>query len=96
MPTSKSDTALSENFALGLRGEYFGENNTGYGIIGAYDNDLSASVIDLTLSGNITIGDLTLIPEIRLDAASEDVFLDGDGKATSSLASFVLAGVYAF
>ncbi|WP_020538512.1 outer membrane beta-barrel protein [Lewinella cohaerens] len=88
--------ALSESFALGLRGEYFGENNTGYGIIGAYDTDLSASVIDLTLSGNITIGDLTLIPEIRLDAASEDVFLDGDGKATSSLASFVLAGVYAF
>lgn len=88
--------ALSESFALGLRGEYFGENNTGYGIIGAYDTDLSASVIDLTLSGNITVGDLTFIPEIRLDSASEDVFLDGDGKATSSLVSFVLAGVYAF
>ena len=88
--------SLSETVALGLRGEYFGENNGGYGIIGAYDIDASASIIDLTLSGNINIGNLTLIPEVRLDSASEDVFLDGDGKATSSLVSFILAGVYGF
>ncbi len=87
---------LNDVLALGVRGEYFGESNAGYGIIGLYDTDLSASIIDLTLSANITIGDLTLIPEIRLDSASEDIFLDGDGKATSSLASFVLAGVYGF
>ena len=88
--------SLSETVALGFRGEYFGENNGGYGIIGLYDMESSASIIDLTLSGNITLGNLTLIPEIRLDSASEDVFLDGDGKATSSLASFILAGVYGF
>ncbi|MEZ4986816.1 MAG: porin [Saprospiraceae bacterium] len=89
--------AFSDDFALGFRGEYFGESQGGYGIIGAYDlTDLSASIIDLTLSANVKFGDLTLIPEIRLDAASQDIFLDGDGKATSSLASFVLAGVYAF
>ena len=88
--------AFSDMFALGFRGEYFGENNGGYGIIGAYDMDLAASVIDLTLSGNITIGNLTLIPEVRLDSASQDVFLDGDEKATSSLVSFILAGVYGF
>lgn len=88
--------SLSDALALGLRGEYFGENNGGYGIIGAYDIDAMASVIDLTLSANITLGNLTIIPEFRLDAASQDVFLDGDGKATSSLASFVLAGVYGF
>ncbi|MEL7424114.1 MAG: porin [Bacteroidota bacterium] len=87
---------LSDAVALGFRGEYFGENNGGYGIIGAYDFDAAASIIDLTLSANITLGDLTVIPEIRFDSASEDVFLDGDGKATSSLASFILAGVYAF
>lgn len=87
---------LSDAVALGFRGEYFGESNGGYGIIGAYDTDLSASIIDLTLSANITLGDLRIIPELRLDTASEDIFLDGDGKASSSLASFVLAGVYAF
>lgn len=87
---------ISDALALGVRGEYFGENAGGYGIIGGYDEDLTASIIDLTLSANITLGDLMLIPEIRLDSASEDVFLDGDGKATSSLASFILAGVYAF
>ncbi|MCB0638385.1 MAG: porin, partial [Lewinella sp.] len=37
--------AFSDMFALGFRGEYFGENNGGYGIIGAYDMDLAASVI---------------------------------------------------
>lgn len=88
--------SLSDAFALGFRGEYFGENNGGYGIIGAYDPDLTASIIDVTLSANITLGDLTLIPEIRLDSASEEVFTDGDGKATATLPSFVLAGVYAF
>ncbi|RME98724.1 MAG: porin, partial [Bacteroidetes bacterium] len=87
---------LSDMVALGARAEYFGESAGGYGIIGAYDTDLSASIIDLTLSANINLGELTLIPEIRLDSASEDIFLDGDGKASSSLASFVLAGVYAF
>ncbi|MEM9846674.1 MAG: porin [Bacteroidota bacterium] len=88
--------SFSDLFALGLRGEYFGENNGGYGIIGAYDSELTASIIDLTLSANITLGDLTIIPELRLDSASEDIFTDGDGKATATLPSFLLAGVYAF
>ncbi|MBV6655025.1 MAG: porin, partial [Mameliella sp.] len=57
----------SETFALGLRGEYFAEANGGYGIIGSYDADDTASILALTLSGNITIGNLTLIPEIRMD-----------------------------
>lgn len=88
--------AFSDAFSLGLRGEYFSEVGGGAGAIGAYDTDGAASVIDLTLSGNIFIGDLTLIPEFRVDLASEDAFIDADGAATSSLASFTLAAVYAF
>jgi len=80
----------SENFTLGLRGEYFTE--TGVGAIGGG----AESVIALTLSGNATIGDLTIIPEIRLDSADEDAFLNADLDPTASLASFVLAAVYSF
>lgn len=87
---------LSESFALGLRAEYFGEGNGGYGIIGAYDSDFDASIFELTLSGNISIDNLTIIPEFRIDSASEDVFLNSDQEASNSLASFILAAVYAF
>ena len=89
--------SASEAFALGLRGEYFGEANFGAGAIGAYDEAGDASVLALTLSGNIKIGGLTLIPEIRLDSASEDTtFLDSKLAPSGSLASFLVAAVYGF
>ena len=93
--------APSETFALGLRGEYFGEfNDAGTdnddSIIGALNTDGDGNVFALTLSSNIVVGNLTLIPEARVDIASEDAFLDGDLDTQSSLASFLLAAVYAF
>jgi hypothetical protein len=89
--------AASDALSLGLRGEYFGEANFGAGAIGAYDIEGDASVIALTLSGNIKVGDLTLIPELRLDSASEDTtFMDSKLAGSSSLASFLLAAVYGF
>ena len=51
---------------------------------------------DFTISGNYTVGNLTIIPEFRIDTNDEDVFLDSDGAASSSLASFVLAFAYGF
>lgn len=87
--------AFSDDFALGTRVEYFGEGNGGYGILGVYDADMTGTVLDFTVSANIGLGDLTLIPEVRIDSASEDIF-EVDGKMQNSLASFVLAGVYAF
>lgn len=88
---------ISDNFTLGLRGEYFGEGNGGAGAIGAYDLDGNASVTNLTLSGNIVIGNLTLIPELRVDIASEDsTFVDSKLKPSGSLASVLLAAVYSF
>ncbi len=83
----------SENFTLGLRGEYFVETGD-FGAIGTGLED--SSVFVLTLTGSATIGDLMIKPELRLDSASDDAFLDADGEAVKSLSSFVLAAIYAF
>lgn len=89
----------SETFAIGLRGEYFSEFNgdPDNSIIGALDDNGDGGVFDLTLSSNITIGGgLTLIPEFRVDIASEEPFQDVDLNSQNTLASFLLAAVYSF
>jgi hypothetical protein len=86
---------LSDAFALGLRGEYFSEKKGHLGIIGLDDNG-DGNVIALTASGNISVGSLMLIPEIRLDKTSEDSFLNKDGDLTDSMISMLLAAVYKF
>ena len=83
----------SENFTLGLRGEYFVETGD-FGAIGTGLED--SSVFALTLTGSATIGDLIIKPELRLDSASDDAFLDSDGAPIKSLSSFVLAAIYSF
>jgi len=85
----------SEKLTIGLRAEYFGETEGGVGAIGAYD-DGDASVIDLTLTGSYEVGNLIIKPELRLDSASEEIFVDNDKDPSKSLASFVIAGIYKF
>jgi len=86
----------SETFSVGLRAEYFMEGDF-FGAIGnQFDADGDASVFALTFTGSATIGDLILKPEIRLDSASEDVFLDNDRDPTASLASVLIAAIYSF
>ncbi len=86
---------LSETFALGLRGEYFKVTN---GYIGPFglDDEGDGNVIDLTLSGNIKTGALTIIPEVRVDMTSEDSFLTKDNEVKDMIPSFTLAAVYKF
>lgn len=79
----------SETFALALRGEYFAPDSGDDAV------DIP-SVIALTASGNITIGDLRLIPEFRIDLGSDDIFFDDEGMLTGSRPVFMLAGVYSF
>lgn len=86
---------LSETFALGLRAEYFKVTN-GYIAPFGLDDEGDGSVIDFTLSGNIKTGSLTIIPEFRVDMASEDSFLDKSNEATDMMPSFTLAAVYKF
>ncbi len=89
--------AASDVFSLGTRLEYFSEFAGGAGAIGAYDANGDASIIDITFSGQYKVGDLTIIPEFRLDSGSEDAtFFDNDLGPSKSLSSFVLAAVYSF
>ena len=88
--------ATSDNFTIGLRGEYFAETDF-FGAIGdEFDADGDASVFAVTLTGSATIGDLMIKPELRLDSASEEVFIDSDGNPMGGLTSFVLAAIYSF
>jgi len=84
----------SDTFAIGLRGEYFKEMGD-FEVIGTGVED--SDVFAITLSGNVTIGEyLTFIPEIRLDSASDDAFINNDLEPSKSLSSFLLAAVFAF
>ena len=85
--------ALSDSFSLGLRAEYFAEEEE-FGAIGTGVED--SSVLAATLTGSYTIEGLTIKPEIRLDSASDDAFIDNDIMPTKSLGSFVLAAIYQF
>lgn len=87
--------AISDTFSLGLRGEYFTETD-----LGAIDQTDSLAgdldVFAVTLTGSATIGNLILKPEVRLDSASEDAFIDNDLAPTGSLASVLFAAIYSF
>lgn len=88
--------STSENFTIGLRAEYFAETEGGAGGIGAYDASGDGNVFDLTLTGSYTIENLIIKPELRLDSASEEAFIDSDLAGSKSLGSFVLAAIYSF
>ncbi|MFL2626315.1 MAG: outer membrane beta-barrel protein [Flavobacteriaceae bacterium] len=63
---------VSDSFALGLRGELFGYHDD-------TDDDLP-SVFATTITGSYSVENLTIKPEIRMDAWSEsEPYLDNDG-----------------
>lgn len=78
--------AISDTFALGLRGEYF-DFKEGWG---------DSSVTAFTLSANLKAGGFTFIPEFRLDSNSDEVFMNSDMDPTKSASQFLLAAVYGF
>ena len=84
--------ATSDDLSLGVRAEYF--QDKGVGVI-----EVDENVIDFTVSANYTVGNMTLIPEIRLDAFSYDDAVVTDaisGETAKSLSSFLLAAVFSF
>ncbi len=85
---------VSDNVTLGLRAESFNDND------GAIFGVPDLSIFATTLSANIVIGDLTIIPELRIDTASEDIFTDvtdaENPEATGISPSLLVAAVYAF
>ncbi len=81
----------SSVFGLTARGEYFADED---GVAG-FGTDL----YDLTLSGNIHIDNLTLIPEFRIDGAKDPAFYkDTDGlfPSAKSTGTFLLGAVFHF
>ncbi|MFI5188097.1 MAG: outer membrane beta-barrel protein, partial [Chitinophagales bacterium] len=78
-------------FGLTLRGEYFDDEK---GVAG-----LNTNIFDATLSGNIRISNLTIIPEFRLDSGKDPVFFknsDTIDPTAKSAGSFILAATYHF
>jgi hypothetical protein len=85
---------LSEDFSLGIRGEYFADQG-----LAILETPKESSVVDFTLSANYKVGNLTIIPEIRLDSFSDDRIVITDalrGESSKSLSSFMVAAVYSF
>jgi hypothetical protein len=86
--------AVSKAVTLGLRGEYF-KNKAKTGA--PYSNITpDNSVTAFTLSANIKGGGLTFIPEVRLDKAKANSFVNSDGNPTKNAGQFSMALVYAF
>lgn len=78
-------------FGLTVRGEYFEDKKwvAGFG----------TNIFDLTLSGNIHIGNLTIIPEIRLDGAKAPIFYknsDTNTPTAKSTGTFIFGAAFHF
>lgn len=80
--------APTEKFGLCLRTEYFGDEK--------YALKTGANIFQSTLSANFKIGNLLIIPEIRVDNASQEIFEKGDGGTSKTTATGILAAVLAF
>lgn len=78
----------TSTFGLTLRGEYLDDTKGALG--------LSTSIFIPTLSANIKIDNLTIIPEVRLDNAKDNIFSKSNGAGTKSAGSFILAVAYKF
>jgi hypothetical protein len=83
----------TEKLGLTLRNEYFSDKNQ-FKMYSAMMK--GGSVFATTLSANIKIEKLIIIPELRMDNASENLFVDGDGMPTKRSGSALLAVVYQF
>ena len=76
-------------FGITLRGEYFDNKKE---VISAP----GTSIFDLTLSPNFKVGNLTIIPELRVDAGKDAIFEKNDGTNTKSTVTGILAAAYHF
>lgn len=78
-------------FGLTARGEYFGDKK---GVAG-----LGTDIFDFTLSGNIKLDNLTIIPEFRVDTGKDPLFYKNSDKispTSKGTGTFILAATYHF
>ncbi|MFT4153441.1 outer membrane beta-barrel protein [Parafilimonas sp.] len=79
----------SSTFGITLRGEYFDNKKAVVAAPGT-------SIFDITLSPNIKIGNLTIIPELRFENAKDEVFFKNNGDPSKSGFTGILAATYHF
>lgn len=80
-------------FGLTLRGEYFDDKKA------VSAGRFGTSIFDVTLSGNIRIDNLTIIPEFRLDSAKDPIFYKNSDTffpSAKSTGTFILGATYHF
>ncbi|WP_426094986.1 outer membrane beta-barrel protein [Flavobacterium sp. DSR2-3-3] len=87
-----ANLALNETLSLAYRLEYFDakEATASLGLLAG------RSLVGNTLSLNYKVGNLTIIPEFRLDTASEDIFSNSDAAPKGVTAYALLATTYSF
>ncbi len=84
----------SKKFGMTLRGEYFDDKNAISGFSSAAG--IGTSVVAATLSGNIHIDNLTIIPEFRLDSSKDPIFTKNPNEGVKSTGTFLLAATWHF
>jgi hypothetical protein len=83
-------TTWSEAFTLCLRGEHFSDED-GYNFSG-----LQNSLTSFTVTGNWTLGHLKVMPEVRYDTSTTEVFVDNTGQMRKSEPSLLVGVTYHF
>ncbi|MEO8763124.1 MAG: outer membrane beta-barrel protein [Ginsengibacter sp.] len=79
----------NSTFGITLRAEYFDNKK-------AVVSAPFTSIFDVTLSPNFKVGNLTIIPELRLDTGKDDIFEKNDGAGTKTTVTGLLAATYHF
>ncbi|MHC0441237.1 outer membrane beta-barrel protein [Flavobacterium sp. 3-210] len=83
---------FSPSLLLAYRMEYFDAKDAAPSL----GTLTGSSVFANTVSLNYKVGKLTIIPELRYDAASEDIFLDSDALPTGGSFYGLIATTYSF
>ena len=78
---------------LTLRSEYFSDADQ-LNVFGAMPE--GGNIVATTLSANFKAENLSIIPEIRFEKASADLYFDAPDTATDTALSFLVAAVYKF
>jgi hypothetical protein len=84
--------SFSPSLLLAYRVEYFDAKDAAPSL----GTLTGSSVFANTVSLNYKVGKLTIIPELRYDAASEDIFLDSDALPTGGSFYGLIATTYSF
>lgn len=80
------------HFGLTLREEYFSDKDG----LKIPELQLNGNIFSSTLSANIKVDQLTIIPEFRMDESNKFLFKKANGNPAQTAANVLLAAVYQF